>query len=366
MLHNRREWITITKTACKRCRRTEESECILKIVPHYENSAAVIPSRVIDCLNDATGNDVAVLISALRAGEQFDPDEACRELGITKKTLDSALAFWEQNGIISIEGAKRSGRSVPLGKKNAKETGNDDEEGKKETKDAPSSVHLRRSELSPMTTDEVARFLEGNKNARLLIKDVEKAFGKILTRAEVSIVVGLLDQLSVDPEYVMLIVAHAKERDNCSVRYVEKLALSFFDNGITTYSALVEEMAALEAAESFEGTVRKIFGLGKRALTKKEKALIKTWCSEWGYGEDMVTEAYEITINSTNEPSLPYANAILEKWHSLDFKTVEEARKYQEENASGPKKKKAGSHTASSFDTDDFFEKALKRSYENK
>ena len=92
----------------------------MKIVPHYETSAAVIPSRVIECLNDATGDDMAVLIAALRVGEHFDPDETCRELGITKKTLDSALAFWERNGIISVEGAKRSGRSVPLGKKNVK------------------------------------------------------------------------------------------------------------------------------------------------------------------------------------------------------------------------------------------------------
>ena len=333
----------------------------MKIVPHYETSAAVIPSRVIECLNDATGDDMAVLIAALRVGEHFDPDETCRELGITKKTLDSALAFWERNGIISVEGAKRSGRSVPLGKKNVK-TGEEKQKSESEPKETP----LKRSEVPPMTTEEVARFLEGNKKARLLIKDVEKAFGKILTRSEVSIVVGLLDHLSIDPEYVMLLVAHAKERDKCSVRYVETLAFSFFDNGITTYSALVEEMAAVEAAESFEGTVRKIFGLGNRALTKKEKTLIKTWCSDWGYGKEMVTEAYEITVNSTNKPSLPYANAILEKWHSLGFKTVEEARQYQQENASDAKKKKAGSKSASSFDTDDFFEAALKRSYENK
>ena len=220
----------------------------MKIVPHYENSAAVIPSRVIECLNDATGDDMAVLIAALRVGEQFDPEAVCRELGITKKTLDSALAFWEKNGIISVDGAKRSGRSVPLGKKNVKAV----EEEKQTSENEPKGTHLKRSEVPPMTTEEIARFLEGNKKARLLIKDVEKAFGKILTRAEVSTLVGLLDSLSVDPEYIMLLVAHAKERDKCSVRYVETLAFSFFDNGITTYSALVEEMATLEAAESFE------------------------------------------------------------------------------------------------------------------
>ncbi len=333
------------------------SDRILKIIPNYENSVAVIPSRVIECLNDATGNDMAVLIAAMRDGTGFDPDAVCRELGITKKTLESAISFWEKNGIITVEGSGMSGRSVPFGKKN----GQTDSE-KEDTRPA----RLQRKEVPPLTTEEVARFLEENEKAKLLIKDIEKAFGKILTRAEVSIVVGLIDHLSLDPEYIMLLVAHAKERDKRSVRYVETLAFSFFDNGITSYSALVEEMASVEAAESFEGSVRKIFGLGKRALTKKEKSIIKTWCSDWGYGEDVVTEAYEITVTNTNEPSLPYANAILEKWHSLGLKTVGEARAYQDEHSSGSKKKKGASKTTSSFDTDDFFEAALKRSYDNK
>ncbi|MBQ6263524.1 MAG: DnaD domain protein [Clostridia bacterium] len=334
------------------------SEWILKIVPNYENSVAVIPARVIECLNDATGNDMAVLIAALRDGTGFDPDAVCRELGITKKTLDSALSFWEKNGILTVEGTKGSGRSVPLGKKNRKA---DPEVSVKSSDPRP-----QRTEVPPLTTEEAARFLEGNKKARLLIKDIEKSFGKILSRAEVNTVIGLIDHLSLSPEYIMLLVAHAKEREKNSVRYVEKLAIDLFDNGITSYSALVEEMTAVEAAESFEGVVRKIFGLGKRALTKKEKTMIKAWCSDWGYGEDMVTEAYEITVNSTNEPSLPYANAILEKWHSLGFKTVDEARAYQKEHSAGTKKNKAGSKSASSFDTDDFFEAALKRSYDKK
>ena len=332
------------------------SERFLKIVPNYENSVAVIPSRVIEYLNDATGDDMAVLIVSMRDGAGFDPDAACRELGITKKTLDSAIRFWEKNGIISVDGSKKEGRSVPFGKKNAKA------ESPKESKG--SDPRPQRTEVPPMTTEEVARFLEENERIRLLIKDVEKSFGKILTRAEVNTLVAIIDHLSLDPEYVMLLVAHVKEQEKPSVRSIEKLAFDFFDNGITTYSALVEEMAAIEAAQSFEGSVRKIFGLGKRSLTKKEKSMIKTWCSAWGYGEDMVTEAYEITVTNTNDPSLPYANAILEKWHSLGFKTADEARSYQKEHSSEKKKKGSSQKKPSSFDTDDFFEAALKRSYD--
>ena len=329
----------------------------MKIIPNYENSVAVIPSRVIDCLNDATGDDMAVLIAVLRDGAGSDSAAVCRELGIDEKTFNGAIAFWEKHGIISVEKENRSSRSLPLGKKNS------DTSEKKRNQAASGSP--QKTEVPYLTTDEAAKFLEGNEQVRLLIKDIEKNFGKILTRSEICTVIGLIDHLNLSPEYIMLLVAHAKERDKKSVRYVEKLAFDLFDNGITSYSALVEEMNAIETAFSFEGTVRKIFGLGKRSLTKKEKAIIKVWCSDWGYGEDMVTEAYEITVANTNEASLPYANAILEKWNSLDIRTPEQARSYQEEHLSQKKKKSARS-VSSSFDTDDFFEAALKRSYDKK
>ncbi|MBR7032718.1 MAG: hypothetical protein IKI03_03700, partial [Clostridia bacterium] len=167
------------------------SERFLKIVPNYENSVAVIPSRVIEYLNDATGDDMAVLIVSMRDGAGFDPDAACRELGITKKTLDSAIRFWEKNGIISVDGSKKEGRSVPFGKKNASA------ESPKESKG--SDPRPQRTEVPPMTTEEVARFLEENERIRLLIKDVEKSFGKILTRAEVNTLVAIIDHLSLDP-----------------------------------------------------------------------------------------------------------------------------------------------------------------------
>ena len=67
-------------------------------------------------------------------------------------------------------------------------------------------------------------------------------------------------------------------------------------------------------------------------------------------------------IISQNEASVPYANAILERWFSEGIKTLEDIEKAEEkrveENQSEPKD--------GSFDTDDFFEAALKRSYSKK
>ncbi len=330
----------------------------LKIIPIYDDSVSVIPTRVIECLGDATGDDMAVLLAALRCGESFDADRISKEFGIGKRAINSALRFWEKNGIIRTEKneEEKSARSVPFGKK------------KERTDEAETKEPARpqRTEVPPLTTDEAAAFLEGNKRVKMLISDVEREFGKVLTRAEVNKIIGLCDHLSLEPEYVMLLVGRAKQKNKGSVRTVELMAFEMFDKGITTYSALVEELSAIEKAESFEGKVRKIFGLGQRSLIGREQEFIRTWCSEWGYGEDMVGEAYEITVTNTEKSSLSYANAVLQNWHDHGVRTVEEARIYQKEHPGREKKKKGAPKSGgagTSFDTDDFFEAALKRSY---
>ena len=105
-----------------------------------------------------------------------------------------------------------------------------------------------------------------------------------------------------------------------------------------------------------------MFGMKTRALTTKESKILRSW-QTFGYDVEIVRMAYEKTVAATNEPSVPYTNAILERWHAEGLKTAEEIRFYLEEQES----KKNGadkSGLGNSFDTDDFFEAALRRSYQ--
>ena len=332
----------------------------MKIIPNYKNSVAVIPSRVIDCINDATGDDMAVLIAALRDGPGFDPVLTCDELGIDEGTLFDALSFWEERGIISIRergGRKRSERSVPFGKKN--KTAPDKAEDKKK------ESYYVALETPSRTAEELAERLEANPNLKGWIDHLSKTLGKPLTRAQINTLVAQIDHMSLETEYVLLLSEHAKKIGCNSFHSIEKKMTEIYDKGINTYSALVEELAAIEKEHDFEGVVRKMFGIGQRSLTEKEKKIIRTWAVEWKVEEPLLKEAYEITVNATNEPSFPYANAVLENWRAHGVMTAEDAKKFQSESSGKGRKKKGQSEsgTLSSFDTDDFFEAALKRSY---
>ena len=156
-----------------------------------------------------------------------------------------------------------------------------------------------------------------------------------------------------------MILAHCKRIGKVNLRSIEKYAFSLVDRGIVEPAALEEEFKLLEMLHSFEGEVRKMFGMKSRALTAKENKMLRAWVS-YGYGIDVVQKAYEMTVNAINEPSLPYANSILERWNSEGYRTLAEIE--AAENAT--KQEKEGATTlGKSFDAEDFFEAALKRSF---
>ena len=91
--------------------------------------------------------------------------------------------------------------------------------------------------------------------------------------------------------------------------------------------------------------------------------MLASWLS-FGYDINIVRMAYEITVNATGEPSVAYANAILEKWNANGWKTEAEI----EAGMNAEREKREGSNSANkalgnSFDTDDFFEAALQRGF---
>ena len=129
------------------------------------------------------------------------------------------------------------------------------------------------------------------------------------------------------------------------------------DIGIDNAESLKIKLAELEVIAENESKIRSLFGMKARAFTSKEKKFIEAWFGKFGYTIDIVTKAYEITANATGDASLPYANAILDRWNSEGLRTIEEIESSIEKS-----KNESKSDTTGSFDTDDFFEAALKRS----
>lgn len=265
----------------------------------------------------------------------------------------AAIEYWCQKGVLSAEA-----KALPVMAQPA------------ETPQPAKKKLLRRAdELPNYTSTELAALLEKRESVRLLIDEAQQILGKIFNMSEVNIMVGMLDYLGMSEECILLLLAHCKKIGKVNLRAIEKYAYPLVERGITTTELLEEELRTVEALHSFEGEVRKLFGMKSRALTSREDKMLRAWVG-FGYDIEIVRRAYELTVAATGDASLPYANSILERWNSEGLKTAEEidsaiARESEARaKQKGAKGKAQESGTlGNSFDTDDYFEAALKRSF---
>ena len=314
---------------------------------NFLQEVLVLPASVLSHLDAATPEQLRVLMWLASDLALVTKHKQLAKLsGCDVATAREAVNFWCTCGILGEqeEPAVSAMASAPVS--------------------APVQKKLQRAdELPNYTSTELAELLEARASVRVLIDEAQRILGKMFNPNDVNIMVGMLDYLGMNEECILLLLAHCKKIGKSNLRAIEKFAYTLIDKGINDVESMEAEICAMEAMYTFEGEVRALFGMKSRALTGKENKMLSAWLS-FGYDINIVRMAYEITVNATGEASLPYTNAILEKWNANAWKTVEEieagmnAEKEKREGVANNKKE-----LGNSFDTDDFFEAALERGF---
>ncbi len=312
----------------------------------FGDRVAVLPAAITAHLHKASKKDIAILL--LLAAEpvaQLDLAAAVAAIAArgeyTAAEIEGALAFWRGTGLLCT---CEQGGQMPV----------------TPAPEAPVSAPrvIPERGLPSYSTEELSSILARREGLAQLLDDCQQAFGKIFNTNEIAIIAGLVDYLGLTGEYVLLLLTHCRNMEKRSLRYVEKMAITLHDEGVHGARELEERLHRIETMASATGRVRAIFGITSRALTSKEKAMIERWVCEMKLDEEMLTRAYEMTVDAIGKPSMPYANKILERWFADGYKTVEDV----ERALADYKRKKNG---GSSFDVDEFFEAALRRTYKD-
>lgn len=297
-------------------------------------------------------------------------DELADELGLVRSDLDKALGFLMGAGLVKKEGGRR--RATP--KTEARSAEPKPAAPKVAEPKVTSPKRAEVSELPRYTTEEFIALMERRHELGTLIDEAQNALGKTFNQTEIRQLVALSEGFGLEDEYILLLLAYCRRQEKCNMRYVEKLAVSLYDTGVITPEALTERIRQLEAAETAEGLVKRLFGFS-RSLTAKEKGFVADWTGAFAFGDAMIEKAYELAVEATPNPNLNYLHSILTRWHEEGIKTPEDAdrdRAARKEGRATPAPttksapKTANPPKATSFDVDDFFAAAINRGYGNK
>lgn len=313
---------------------------------NYGDAVGVFPKSALDGIKRAGEGEVKILLCLCACEGNADEKKLSKLSGVSADGVRDALAFWRGAGVIVSADAP-----VVLQEDTDEKESREVEVPKK----AVSKKLSRSEELPNYTSEELADILENRTETATLINECQNIMGKVFSVREINVLMGFVDYLSLDCEYIMILLTYCMSIGKKTLHYAEKLAFALYDEGICTAAELSEEIRRREFAAASEGKIRTMFGVGERALTSKEKKFIASWTGEMGYGLDIIERAYEETANTTGNASFAYANSILERWFSEGLRTLEEIE------ASYNKKKDEGKKSQGSFDTDSFFEAAVRR-----
>lgn len=372
----------------------------MKTTLYFRDGVINLPAGILPHLPRADGESLRVLISLADAPSATREETAART-GLSPEAVDRAIAFWRGAGILELRDAESSpGTTIPPTdqadsslpapapdhittapvippQKADSRVAERAKEVKPRTRDKKSvgNVTVRRSSedvtpegtlppepntLPKYTTEELKALMEKRRDLSAFLGECSNAFGKIFNTHEVNLILSLIDYLHLEDGYLLLLLAYCKKIGKRSLHYVQSLAFSLYDDGVTDIAALQECLKRREAAEEAEGKIRTLFGMKSRALTAKERKMIDTWINTYRYGQDVITRAYEITVDAIGEASVPYANSIMERWSASGLHTLAEI---EASEAARRTKTVSPAMPGVSFDTNDFFDAALQRSF---
>ena len=319
-----------------------------KIITKYKNGA--LREGFLEAVRNADEEDLRVLLAAILLEERdgdIDAEALCKGLCIEDSELSASIKFWRGAGLLGTS------------KKSARKDGEAKESAKSKIESAHKDGKVEREAVPTYTTEELTELMEKRRITADFISEASRVYGKIFNQHEVEIIVRMIDYIGFDEECVLMLLSFYS-KDKKPLRYIEKAALALYDEGVSEASVLQQKLCAMERIKDSEGQIRAMFGMTGRALTTKEKKYISAWIEKMNFGVEMIRLAYEKTVDATHGPSCAYANGILERWFADGIDTPQKV-------AEADDKRLAAKNTepGSSFDTDDFFEAALRRSYEN-
>ena len=337
----------------------------------YGNGVVVLPAKAAAIMQSAEENDLAVLLALLadaslcaRYGQLDGARAIAHAAGCTEEAVAAAVAFWRGAGVISV--CSQEYNPIPAKPQKAAEP-TPALPAKAEPMADGAALLKKSDDLPKYTTAELGNLLEQRPDTAGLLTECQNLFGKLFSTHEINTVLGLTDYLGLECEYVLILVTHyctyCKQLDKRpSVRGLEKLAISLYDRGITDMDALQEDLKRQEELQKTEGKLRSLFGIGARALTTKEKKAFSTWLHTYAFDMEMITLAFETGADATNDVSVAYVNSILDRWNAEGIRTPAAVAADKEARDAKRANGKAGESQNSSFDTDDFFDAAMRRS----
>ncbi len=360
---------------------------VLTIYQDNYTDSTVISNRFIDeymqMANDAQLKIYLYLIRMMSARLDTSIGAIADKFNYTEKDVIRALKYWEKNGLLLLDYDERKNIAgihlMDSASPSVNMTMGAPSVGMTTYPSfvpavypdgpaaAPSSILTETvapsvPEKPNYTAQQLQAFKSDESTARLLFV-AEQYLKKPLSTGDMRTILFIMDKLGFSEDLTDYLIQYCVDRGKRDLRYIEKVAISWAEQGITT----PKQAAALSG--KYDKTVYAIMrALGKTNMpTETEVAYIDRWRKLYGFESDVILAACERTVLATDSHRFEYADSILTNWHKAgvhhksDIKSLDENHQRTKTNRTMASTNKFNQFTQHDYDFD-----AIQRSLEKK
>lgn len=271
------------------------------------------------------------------------PDEIAQKLGLSVDTLNAALVFLENEGLIV-----RTPTGISFCDIKAREI---------------DRLYRRKEVSSPAEALSNTQFHQNR--SRCIQSMNQMFFGGLMPGEWYTFIDNLFNQHRFNEDVMVSLFQYCKDRDALNRKYVGQVAANWARKNITSHLELDKYMETFQKTREVGYKISKALRL-QRNLTVYEEECVDRWIDQYGFDMDVIELALKKTMGKTI--SFRYIDSILKNWHKEGLKNKEDVLAFTEKNAPRAKDQAAASKVpqASNFKqreySSDFYEKIRKSS----
>lgn len=144
---------------------------------------------------------------------------------------------------------------------------------------------------------------------KIIASAAEKAFGKLLSHADLNAIMGIYKFIDLPKEVFVLAIDYCLALGKKNFNYIEKILITWKEAGVNDASSAHEYLRISEENEQFYGVLKKRLGIYGFSLTKKQKEFADKWKKDFTI--EQIVEACEKTIDGTGKISFAHTDKVL-------------------------------------------------------
>lgn len=283
----------------------------LKINFGVWNDIFAVPSSIVDnYIKTASGDYLKLLLCILRnGGRELSVAELSSLSGLSEELVEDGIEFWKQRSVIFSDGAELSVSQEML------------PANKQEAPAAQKAQSVIKIEQSPnFLPKDIAQVVNENENVKYLFSRVEQLYGRALKHIEQNTVMSIIEYNGLAVEVALILIEYCCSVGKNTPAYMKTVASDWMERGINSIELAEEQVVLLNEINDAEKRFRKKFDINS-TLSKQQRELIQKWIINYSFNDEMIEEAYELTLNGTGKLSFKYMDKILTDWYSKGVKS---------------------------------------------